>query len=126
MLEHSKSAEYDPLMLGRGLSLERKRMFFEAAGDNMRLVKKVRDQVSFRYCNLLESYSLLGKFDIIFCRNVLIYFSAEVKTRILKQFATALNNGGYLFLGASESLTGLSDEFDMIRCNPGIVYKVKK
>ncbi|RCU44598.1 MULTISPECIES: CheR family methyltransferase [Corallincola] len=126
MLEQCKLAEYDSLALARGLSPERKRMFFEASGDKMRLNAKVRGLVSFRHCNLLDSYALLGRFDLIFCRNVLIYFSPEVKSKILKQFAGALNPGGHLFLGASESITGLSDDFEMIRCNPGIVYKVKK
>lgn len=81
--------------------------------------------VSFRPFNLLDSYSLLGKFDIIFCRNVLIYFSPANKMKILNQFAQSLNPGGYLLLGASESLTGLSDKFEMIRCNPGIIYRIK-
>ena len=127
MLNHCKQAEYDELALARGLSPERRRAFFEQAGNNrMRLNKKVRDMVNFRYLNLLESYSLLGRFDIIFCRNVLIYFSADVKSKILNQFANSLNPGGYLLLGASESLTGLSDKFEMVRCNPGIIYKVKK
>jgi len=74
---------------------------------------------------LLDSYTLLGKFDIIFCRNVLIYFSPEVKAKIIKQFAQALNPRGYLFLGASESLTSTNTEFEMIRCNPGIIYRRK-
>ena len=75
---------------------------FEPCGDNkMRVVERVRKLTSFRPLNLLESYSLLGKFDIIFCRNVLIYFAPEVKSKILNQFASSLNPGGYLMLGAS-------------------------
>ena len=66
----------------------------------------IKKQVSFRHLNLLDSYALMGKFDIIFCRNVLIYFSPEIKAKIIKQFAQALNPKGYLFLGASESMTG--------------------
>ena len=127
MLEQCKTAEYDELALARGLSPERRRQFFEAADNKRwRLNSKVRQNVNFRYANLLESYALLGRFDIIFCRNVLIYFSTDVKAKIIKQFAGALNSGGYLMLGASESMSGLSDEFEMIRCNPGIVYKLKK
>ncbi len=68
-----------------------------------------------------DSYALLGKFDVIFCRNVLIYFSPEMKAKVLNQLAASLNQGGYLFLGASESLTGLTEQFEMIRCNPGII-----
>ena len=126
MLNQCKEGVYDSLALARGLSPERKKMFFEPCGDNkMRVVERVRKLTTFRPLNLLESYSLLGKFDIIFCRNVLIYFAPEVKSKILNQFASSLNPGGYLMLGASESLAGLTDKFEMIRCNPGIVYKVK-
>lgn len=126
MLERCKKAEYDNLALGRGLSDERKRQFFDALpSGNMVVKNNVKQLVNFRAHNLLESYSLLGKFDIIFCRNVLIYFSPEAKRKILRQFAAALNPKGILFLGASESIAGLSAEFDMVRCNPGIYYQKK-
>ncbi|MGB5855271.1 MAG: protein-glutamate O-methyltransferase [Oceanisphaera sp.] len=126
MLEHCKNGIYDSLALARGLSPERRSQFFTPLAEGkMQLQDKVRNMVSFRPFNLLDSYSLLGKFDIIFCRNVLIYFSAANKTKILNQFAQSLNPGGYLLLGASESLTGLSDKFEMIRCNPGIIYRLK-
>jgi chemotaxis protein methyltransferase CheR len=126
MLEHCKRAEYDALALARGLSPERKRQFFEPTSDGrFKVNDKVRKNVSFRPLNLLDSYALMGKFDIIFCRNVLIYFNAEVKSKILNQFAQALNPNGYLMLGASESITGLTDRFNMLRCHPGIVYQLK-
>lgn len=126
MLEHCQRAEYDGLALARGLSPERRSRFFEDSGKGMMRVKEqVRKNVSFRHLNLLDSYTLLGKFDIIFCRNVLIYFSPEVKTKIIRQFAQALNSRGYLILGASESLSSLNEDFEMLRCNPGIIYRKK-
>lgn len=126
MLEHCQRAEYDGLALSRGLSPERRSKFFEESGKGMMRVKdSVRKNVSFRHLNLLDSYTLLGKFDIIFCRNVLIYFSADVKAKIIRQFAQSLNSRGYLFLGASESLSSLNSDFEMIRCNPGIIYRKK-
>jgi chemotaxis protein methyltransferase CheR len=126
MLDMCRQGAYDNLALGRGLSLERRKMFFEAIGDGrMRIKDNVKRMVNFRPQNLTESYALLGKFDIIFCRNVLIYFSPEMKSKVLNQMAKSLNPGGYLLLGASESLTGLTDQFDMVRCNPGIIYKLK-
>ena len=126
MLEHCQRAEYDGLALSRGLSPERRSRFFEDSGNGMMRVREhVRKNVTFRHLNLLDSYTLLGKFDIIFCRNVLIYFSPDVKAKIIKQFAQALNPRGYLFLGASESLTSTSTEFEMVRCNPGIIYRKK-
>ncbi|MFD2168115.1 CheR family methyltransferase [Thalassotalea euphylliae] len=124
MLEHCKYAHYDSLALARGLSAERKRQFFEPGDNGMMKVKdNVKKLVSFRPLNLLNSYSLMGRFDIVFCRNVLIYFAPEIKAQILSQIHGVLNKDGYLFLGASESLSGLNQKFDMIRCNPGIVYK---
>nr|WP_086941134.1 protein-glutamate O-methyltransferase [Thaumasiovibrio occultus] len=126
MLENARQGIYDTLALGRGLSLERKRAFFEDAGNgSMKIAERVKKQVAFRPQNLMGSYALLGRFDIIFCRNVLIYFSPEMKAKVLNQMAMALNPGGYLILGASESLTGLTEKFEMIRCNPGIIYRLK-
>jgi len=126
MLDHCKYAHYDSLALSRGLSAERKKQFFETSDNGMLKVKDViKNMVSFRQLNLLNSYSLMGRFDLVFCRNVLIYFSPELKTKIISQIHGSLNNGRYLFLGASESLSGISQDFNMIRCNPGIVYQKK-
>ncbi|MBV2127899.1 CheR family methyltransferase [Arsukibacterium indicum] len=126
MLEHCQRAEYDALALSRGLSPERRSKFFEDSGNGMMRVKDfARKNVSFRHLNLLDSYTLLGKFDVIFCRNVLIYFSPDVKAKIIKQFAQSLNPRGYLFLGASESISSVNNDFEMLRCNPGIIYRKK-
>jgi chemotaxis protein methyltransferase CheR len=126
MLDLCKNAEYDSLALARGLSTERRKKFFVDSGHGMaKVVEPTRKMASFRHLNLLDSYALMGKFDVIFCRNVLIYFSPEIKSKIIGQFAQALNPKGYLFLGASESMTGLNDDFEMIRCNPGIIYQKK-
>ena len=126
MLEHCQRAEYDGLALARGLSPERRSRFFEDSGKGMMKIKDVvKKNVNFRHLNLLDSYTLLGKFDIIFCRNVLIYFSPEVKAKIIRQFSQALNSRGYLVLGASESLSSLNEDFEMLRCNPGIIYRKK-
>ncbi|PTP40784.1 protein-glutamate O-methyltransferase [Vibrio splendidus] len=126
MLDMCRTGAYDNLALGRGLSPERRRTFFEDAGDGRMKVKdNVKRMVNFRPQNLMDSYALLGKFDIIFCRNVLIYFSPDMKSKVLNQMANSLSPGGYLLLGASESLTGLTDRFEMVRCNPGIIYKLK-
>jgi len=126
MLDMCRTGIYDNLALGRGLSPERRNNFFEEVGDGRMKVKdNVKRLVNFKPQNLMDSYALLGKFDIIFCRNVLIYFSPDMKSQVLNQMANSLNPGGHLLLGASESLTGLTDRFDMVRCNPGIIYKLK-
>lgn len=127
MLERCRFAHYDNHALARGLSAERKAKFFKPTKDPnvMRIDDKIKQMVNFKQMNLLGSYSLLGKFDVIFCRNVLIYFSNEVKSQILNKFAQCLNPGGYLILGSSESIQGLCDKFDMVRCNPGLAYRLK-
>lgn len=126
MLDHCKRAQYDPLALARGLSVDRKMKFFQSSGNDVMQVKdNIRRMTNFRHLNLLDSYTILGKFDIIFCRNVLIYFAPQIKAQIIDKFYNSLNDNGYLFLGASESMSGLSDKFTMIRCSPGIIYQKK-
>ena len=118
--------EYDSLAMGRGLSQERLQRYFDAKGGGRFAVKApIRSRVEFRALNLLDSYASLGKFDIVFCRNVLIYFSADVKREILLRIHATLKPGGYLFLGASEALNGLPDHYQMVQCSPGIIYKAK-
>lgn len=130
ILKEAKEAYYDSLALGRGLSAERKRRFFEKDekhwADRWQVKPEIRKRIRFTQANLLQSYSTLGKFDIIFCRNVLIYFSAESKIDILARMARTLNPGGYLILGASESITQYSDDYTMERCSPGVAYRVKE
>lgn len=125
MLKDAKAASYDAMAVARGLSPERKQRYFMPVGERWELKPEVRERVNFRELNLLNSYSLLGRFDVIFCRNVLIYFSAESKRDILARMAQALNPGGYMFLGASESMANYSDGFEMVRCSPGVVYRRK-
>lgn len=117
---------YDNLAMTRGLSPERKNRFFRQSGDCWQVNDNIKARASFREMNLLQSYSLLGKFDIVFCRNVLIYFSPENKKDIIERVRQTLNPRGFLFLGASESLSNYSDAFEMIRCNPGVLYRLKQ
>lgn len=124
MIELGKKGEYDSLALGRGLSRQRLNKFFSPSSSGCYQVNpEVQRYVKFRQFNLLNDYAMLGKFDIIFCRNVLIYFSPDIKRQIFGNFSKAINSKGYLMLGASESISGLSDSFEMDRCDSGIVYK---
>ena len=126
MLAACRAAEYDSLAIGRGLSAERLQRYFEVKTPGRWVVKPaIRSRVEFRVQNLLDSYAVLGKFDVVFCRNVLIYFSADVKKDILRRIHATLKPGGYLFLGASEALNGLPDLYQMVQCSPGIIYQAK-
>lgn len=124
ILEQARNAEYDRLSVIRGLSDERLRRYFDKASENMWRVKPaVRERVEFKAWNLMDSYAALGKFDIVFCRNVLIYFNAELKRQILQKIHASLKPKGILFLGSSEGLAGAGDLFEMVRCEPGILYR---
>ena len=127
MLSICRRGQYDVHALSRGLSPERKEKFFRTTHNpNMMAIdSRVKSMVEFRPMNLLGSYALMGRFDVIFCRNVLIYFSNEVKADILRKLTMCLNPGGYLILGSTETLVGVSDKYEMMRCNPGIIYHLK-
>ncbi|WP_020209442.1 CheR family methyltransferase [Gilvimarinus chinensis] len=124
VLQQARLGEYDRLSVMRGLSPERRDMFFDAVDGNRWRVKPIlRDKVEFRALNLLDSYSALGRFDVVFCRNVLIYFNAELKAKILQKIHASLKPGGVLFLGSSEGVGQLGHLFEMVRCEPGILYR---
>ena len=126
MLQKCESGIYDELSLARGLSPQRRQAFFQKNESGLMQIKPdVRRMVNFRSLNLLSSYAALGRFDIVFCRNVLIYFSADIKQRILQQIAGQLQSEGILFLGASESISAASDTYNMVKCHPGLYYQKK-
>lgn len=125
VLEVARRGEYEMIAIGRGLSPERQKQFFTtSASGSWQIRPQIKNMVEFRELNLLERY-MLGKFDLVMCRNVLIYFSTDLKKDILRRIHTTLNPGGYLILGSSESLNGLSDLYEMVQCRPGIIYRKK-
>jgi len=125
VLAVAKSGVYEGVAVSRGLPLERKSRFFREVSDGWEVSSDIKKRVSFRELNLMQSYTLLGRFDIIYCRNVLIYFSTELKRDILARMAKCLNSNGFLVLGGSESITNYSDEFKLIRWRNGVIYQLK-
>lgn len=124
VLEQARRGEYDKLSVLRGLSSERLDRYFDNPTPAIWRVKSfVKDRIDFRSLNLMDSYAALGKFDIVFCRNVLIYFNADLKRQILQKIHASLKPQGILFLGSSEGLAGAADLFEMVRCEPGILYR---
>ena len=125
-LELAKNGVYDKLSVARGLSEERAKNFFlQCDAETWTAKDTLKKRIRFRPLNLQDSYFLLGKFDVIFCRNVLIYFSSELKRQILMRLHSSLNSGGILFLGASEGINGMSDLYEMIDCQPGVAYRAR-
>lgn len=125
VLKQSLSGIYDDLTLSRGLSPERRQRFFVPEGKYWRIKEECRNLVRFQELNLMKNFAPLGKFHVIFCRNVLIYFSMELKKDILTRMASLLEPGGYLFLGGSESMANYSDAFDTVRYKSGIAYRLR-
>lgn len=125
MLRIAQKGRYDDMAMARGLTPERKKRYFKETPSYWQITPQVSARIQFRPLNLLQSFALLGKFDIIFCRNVLIYFSSESKKDIISRMTKTLNPGGYLFLGGSESTAGAADELSMTRTNGGVVYQKK-
>lgn len=127
VLAKARTATYEMLALGRGMSEERLNRYFSSNTDgSWRIKPDIASSVSFQALNLLQPYMFgANHFDIVFCRNVLIYFSPELKLDILTRIHAKIRKGGYLFLGASESLNGLSDKYEMVQCSPGIIYRAK-
>lgn len=123
-LADAKAGEYAMLALGRGLDAQQLKQYFDQTNDGRwRIKKHIAAPVEFRSLNLLDSYSLLGQFHIVFCRNVLIYFSGDLKRQILTKIHQSLLPGGYLIVGASEAVNGLNDLYEMVHCRPGIIYR---
>ena len=124
ILAQAKSGTYEPLAIGRGLSPERQAAYFDELPDGRWQIKReMKANINFQSFNLMGSFQAMGQFDVIFCRNVLIYFSADKKREIITKLHKQLKPNGYLFLGASESMSGLDDLFEMVHCRPGILYK---
>ncbi|MEH6447866.1 MAG: protein-glutamate O-methyltransferase CheR [Oleispira sp.] len=122
----AKEGVYPQLALKRGMGdVHLKQYFKQQADDEWKINDEIKRRIEFRSLNLQTSFSLLGKFDIVFCRNVLIYFSADFKLDILKRIHGTLNNDGQLFVGASEAVNNLSDFYKMQQFNPGISYQAK-
>lgn len=124
MIEHAQHGLYDELALSRGLAESQKKLYFVNSNDKqMSVNNQLKSMVSFKRFNLLDNYLTLGKFDIIFCRNVLIYFNGNEKVNILNKIAACLHPGGSLFLGAAESIGGTEHLFKIQTGDEGLYYK---
>ncbi len=124
VLDKARQGIYQKIELNRGMPADKLRRYFQDLNEtDWQVNERLRSKVRFQPLNLLSTPYGFGKFDVIFCRNVLIYFSNENKTKVINGLIDSLKPGGYLFLGASESLTRDSQTLKMVRCNPGLVYQ---
>ncbi len=111
VLDKSKAGIYSQFEVQRGLPIQMLVKYFKQTGELWQINADIRGMVQHRQLNLLHDFSGLGKFDIIFCRNVLIYFDQETKVRTFERLSKMFEPDGTLMLGAAETVVGISDAF---------------
>lgn len=121
VLAKAAVGEFSRFEMDRGLTPQQISRFFYPVGNNWRIDDRLRRKVSFRRQNLLEDFSHLGLFDIVFCRNVLIYFNDETRRSILERLAAQLQPGGLLILGSAETMLACACGYDKDLRAPGFL-----
>jgi chemotaxis protein methyltransferase CheR len=111
VLEKAKAGIYSQFEVQRGLPIQLLVKYFTQVGEMWQIAPDVRAMVQYRTLNLLQDFSQLGTFDVVFCRNVLIYFDQERKIDVLGRLARIIEPDGYLVLGAAETVVGLTETF---------------
>ena len=125
ILTEAKRGLYCSLATVEGVNDELRKKFFIPNGDCSEVRPDIKRMVNFRKLNLLDSYEGMGRFDVIFCRNVLVYFSQAIRTDALERMIRTLKPGGYLFLGAGEPLDDPKGRFEQVIDHGGCVYRLK-
>jgi chemotaxis protein methyltransferase CheR len=120
VMERGKAGTYSQFEVQRGLPIQLLVKYFTQKGDVWELDPAIRRMVRWQKFNLLSSFTGLGRFDIVFCRNVLIYFDRETKAEVLARIAGVLEPDGYLVLGAAETVVGLTDRFHPVPDKRGL------
>ncbi|MEH2482753.1 chemotaxis protein methyltransferase CheR [Nitrobacteraceae bacterium AZCC 2146] len=133
VLEKSRSGIYSQFEVQRGLPIQLLVKYFKQIGEMWQINADIRSMIQYRPLNLLQDFAHMGKFDLIFCRNVLIYFDQDMKTSIFGRLAKTMEPDGFLALGAAETVVGLTDAFkphpdrrglyrpNLLRASPSIV-----
>jgi chemotaxis protein methyltransferase CheR len=119
-LEKAKAGFYTQFEVQRGLPVQMLVKHFKKDGDAWRIDEKLKAGVRFRPMNLLDDFRGLGRFDIIFCRNVLIYFDTPTKKQVLERMSSQVEGPGYLLLGAAETVLGVTDTFKPVQGQRGL------
>ncbi len=123
VLEKAQSGLYSQFEVQRGLAAPLLVKYFEQVGSLWQINSTIRGMVQYRQYNLLDSFVPLGTFDIVFCRNVLIYFDQKTKIDVLNRIAAQTAPDGFLVLGAAETIVGLTDAFVPVEGRRGMFQK---
>jgi chemotaxis protein methyltransferase CheR len=120
VLEKAQAGIYSQFEVQRGLPIQLLVKYFSQVGEQWQIAPEIRGMVQFRPLNLLNDFSPLGGFDIVFCRNVLIYFDQPTKAEVLTRLARQMPGEGFLVLGAAETVVGLTDAFKPVTDKRGL------
>ncbi|QIG96495.1 MULTISPECIES: CheR family methyltransferase [unclassified Bradyrhizobium] len=120
VLEKAKAGIYSQFEVQRGLPIQMLVKYFKQSGELWQINPELRSMVQHRQLNLLHDFSALGAFDVVFCRNVLIYFDQDTKINIFNRLARSMETDGFLVLGAAETVVGLTDRFKPIPDRRGL------
>lgn len=124
VLARAKAGVYTQFEVQRGLPMQMLVKYFEKEGEKWQISAAIRNMVTYREHNLLGNASALGGvFDVVFCRNVLIYFDPETKTKVLDDMSTVMAPDSYLFLGGAETVLGVSESFAPVEGLRGVYAK---
>ena len=122
VLEKAKAGIYSQFEVQRGLPIQMLMKYFKQTGETWQINPELRAMIQHRQLNLLHDFAQLGTFDVIFCRNVLIYFDQDTKINIFNRLARQIEPDGFMVLGAAETVVGLTDTFRPIPEKRGL-YK---
>jgi chemotaxis protein methyltransferase CheR len=120
ILNRAKEGMYSQFEVQRGLPITMLVKYFSQIGDRWQINAKIRGMVQYKEFNLLQDPMALGRFDVVFCRNVLIYFDQPTKTRVLNSVSKLMPEDGFLFLGGAETVLGITDKFQMVPGQRGV------
>jgi chemotaxis protein methyltransferase CheR len=123
VLERARAGVYTQHEVQRGLGMSSMVRFFTQQGADWAVKPEIKRMVQFRQFNVLNDFSTVGPFDVIFFRNILIYFDSSTKKQILERMAGILSPSGVLFLGGTETPLGITDRWVRVKLDQGIVYK---
>ncbi len=124
ILAKAEAGRYSQFEVQRGMPIQLLVKYFDKDGESWQIKPAVKEMIEFKPQNLLKDFSLLGKFDVVFCRNVLIYFDQETKSNILDRISAIIADDGYLFLGGAETVLGLTEKFGPVPGQRGIYKKL--
>jgi len=115
VLATAKQGLYSQFEVQRGLPVTKLVRFFKQVEEKWQISDEIKSMITFKNFNLLNSMASLGQFDVVFCRNVLIYFDIPTKAKVLDGIAKQMHSDGYLFLGGAETVLGVTDKFSAIK-----------